>query len=154
MPEDRITARIEKNIHEISMILRELRLTRDVRVNFDVSRAVGGEPIRRMTVEPKSSLILKLEKHSYGYKQKGYFLFACTHINNSVHSPNAPVAEINLIASSDTDKNRTWGFNRTIYIETTDGVICNDDMEYVNDVLRNEIEPDMHRLYLAGLVND
>ncbi|MFA5557530.1 MAG: hypothetical protein WDA29_10575 [Flavobacteriaceae bacterium] len=145
MPEDRITARIEKNIHEISMILRELRLTNDVRVIFDVPHS-DGEFIRRMTVGPKSSLILSLEKSNHGY-----FVFARTYINNSVHSPNVPVAEINLIAYSDTVDNRAWYRNCSIYIETTNGVVCDGDMEYINDVLRNEIEPDMHRLYLAGL---
>lgn len=145
MLEDRITARIENNIHEISMILRELRLTNDVRVIFDVRRT-NGKSIRRMTVGPKSSLILNLEKSNHGY-----FVFARTYINNSVHSPNVPVAGINLIAYSSTIDNRAWDRNCSIYIETTNGVVCDGDMEYINDVLRNEIEPDMHRLYLAGL---
>jgi len=146
MLEDRITARIENNIHEISMILRELRLTSNVRVNFGVYHVADGEPLREMTVGPKSSLILSLEKSNHGY-----FVFARTYINNSVHSPNVPVAEINLIAYSDTVDNRAWYRNCSIYIETTNGVVCDGDMEYINDVLRNEIEPDMHRLYLAGL---
>lgn len=145
MPEDRITARIENNIHEISMILRELRLTNDVRVNFGVRRT-NGKSIRRMTVEPNNSLILILEKSNHGY-----FVFARTYINNSVHSPNVPVSEINLIAYSDTVDNRAWYRNCSIYIETTNGVVCDGDMEYINDVLRNEIGPDLHRLYLAGL---
>lgn len=145
MPEDRITARIENNIHEISMILRELRLTNDVRVNFGVRRT-NGKSIRRMTVEPKNSLILSLEKSNHGY-----FVFARTYINNSVHSPNVPVSEINLIAYSDIVDNRAWYRNCSIYIETTNGVVCDGDMEYINDVLRNEIGPDLHRLYLAGL---
>lgn len=145
MLKDRITARIENNIHEISMILRELRLTNDVRVIFDVRRT-NGKSIRRMIVEPKNSLILRLGKYNYDY-----FLFADTYINNSVHSPDGPIMEINLIAYSGAIVNHPWDRSTYITIETTNGVVCDGDMGYINDVLRNEIEPDMHRLYLAGL---